>query len=111
MLRMQSYGSGKREDYSSVCYYNGSVRRTHSYILGLVRTYLGFKWALALYALNLIVIFLLGRMAFKLIPSEPMGLIMEMPPYRKPILRIALRQNMAQNKRFYYDCIPVNYCR
>ncbi|MDI6855870.1 MAG: nucleoside recognition domain-containing protein [Candidatus Thermoplasmatota archaeon] len=83
------------------------MRRTHSYILGLVGTYLGFKWALALYALNLIVIFLLGRMAFKLIPSEPMGLIMEMPPYRKPILRIALRQTWHRTKDFIMIAFPL----
>ncbi|MEW6070799.1 MAG: ferrous iron transporter B, partial [Candidatus Thermoplasmatota archaeon] len=76
-------------------------------ILGLVGTYLGFRYALALYAFNLIVIFLLGRIAFKVLPGEPMGLIMEMPPYRKPILKIVLRQTWHRTKDFIIIAFPL----
>lgn len=76
-------------------------------ILGLVGTYLGFKYAIALYALNLIVIFLLGRMAFKILPGEPMGLIMEMPPYRKPVAKVVLRQTWHRTKDFIIIAFPL----
>lgn len=44
-------------------------------ILSLVGRFLGIQWALTLYALNLIAVFLLGRLAFKVLPGEPTGLI------------------------------------
>ncbi len=53
-------------------------------VLALVGAYLGPWWALGLYAFNVAVIMLLAKIAFKILPGEPMGLIMEIPPYRIP---------------------------
>ncbi|GAI11971.1 unnamed protein product, partial [marine sediment metagenome] len=61
-------------------------------VLGLVGAFVGIHWALALYLLNLVIIFILGRVAFKVLPGESMGLIMEMPPYRKPHVRSVLKE-------------------
>jgi ferrous iron transport protein B len=46
-------------------------------ILGLVGAYVGIRRALLLYAFDLLILFILGRIAFKVLPGEPVGLIME----------------------------------
>jgi ferrous iron transport protein B len=69
-------------------------------ILGLVGAFVGIQWALALYLFNLLVVFVLGRIAFKALPGEPMGLIMEMPSYKKPSL-IAIVKGVWQRTKSY----------
>ncbi|MEW6329324.1 MAG: ferrous iron transport protein B [Candidatus Micrarchaeota archaeon] len=56
-------------------------------ILALVGAYVGIEWALAIYLFDIVLIALLSRLAFAVLPGEPMGLIMEMPAYRLPSLR------------------------
>ncbi len=76
-------------------------------VLGLVGAFVGIHWALALYLLNLVIIFILGRVAFKVLPGEPMGLIMEMPPYRKPHARSVLKETWMRVKDFVYIAFPL----
>ena len=76
-------------------------------VLGLVGSFVGIHWALALYLLNLVMIFILGRVAFKVLPGEPMGLIMEMPPYRKPHARSVLKETWMKVKDFVYMAFPL----
>lgn len=76
-------------------------------ILGLVGRYVGIYAALALYLFDLALVFLLGRLAFKLLPGEPVGLIMEMPPYRMPSLRSIVKKTWARTKEFIYVAFPI----
>jgi ferrous iron transport protein B len=76
-------------------------------ILGLVGRFVGLHAALALYAFDLILIFILGRIAFKALPGEPVGLIMEMPPYKKPSLRNILTKTWSRTKDFVYIAFPI----
>lgn len=76
-------------------------------ILSLVGAYLGFQWALAVYAFNLLIIFILGRIAFKLLPGEPMGLIMEMPPYRMPSLKSVFNETWGRLQDFIFMAFPI----
>ena len=76
-------------------------------VLGLVGAFVGIHWALALYLLNLVMIFILGKVAFKVLPGEPMGLIMEMPPYRKPHARSVLKETWMRVKDFVYMAFPL----
>jgi ferrous iron transport protein B len=75
-------------------------------ILGLVGRYLGIAAALALYLFDLCLVFLLGRAAFKMLPGEPVGLIMEMPPYRMPAVKSVLKKTWARTKDFVYVAFP-----
>jgi ferrous iron transport protein B len=75
-------------------------------ILGLVGRYLGMTAALALYLFDLSLVFLLGRVAFKVLPGEPVGLIMEMPPYRMPAVKSVLKKTWARTKDFVYVAFP-----
>lgn len=76
-------------------------------ILGLVGRYLGIPAALSLYAFNMLLIFLLGRVGHKVLPGEPMGLIMEVPPYKMPSLRTILKKTWARTKDFVYIAFPI----
>lgn len=76
-------------------------------IMGLVAAFVGIEWALALYALNIAVIAILGRIAFKTFPGEPMGLIMEMPSYKMPVPRNILRGAWNKTKSFIFMALPI----
>jgi len=53
-------------------------------ILGLVGKYVGLPAVIGIYLFDLLLIFGVGRVAFKVLPGDPVGLIMEMPNYKKP---------------------------
>jgi len=76
-------------------------------IMGLVAEYVGFEWAAALYLLDFALIFLLGRIAFKAVPGEPMGLIMEMPTYRSPTVKVTASRTWFRLKYFVYEAFPI----
>jgi len=76
-------------------------------ILGLVGRYVGLHAALALYVFDLFLVFLLGRIAFKTLPGEPIGLIMEMPVYRKPTLHNVALKTWSRTKDFVYIAFPL----
>lgn len=76
-------------------------------ILGLVGTFVGVQWALALYIIDLVIIFLLGRLAFKALPGEPTALMMEMHDYRVPHLQTVLRQTLFRLMEFIKMAFPL----
>jgi len=76
-------------------------------ILGLVGRFIGLHAALALYAFDLVLVFVLGRIAFKVLPGEPVGLIMEMPPYRRPPAKNVLVKTWGRTKDFVYIAFPI----
>ncbi len=75
-------------------------------ILGLVATFVSIWWALALYAFDILLIILLGRMAFKLVPGESLGLIMEMPDFHIPSLSVAAKQTWVRTKSLIWIVFP-----
>jgi len=76
-------------------------------ILGLVGKYISLSWALSLYVINLIIVFILGRIAFKVFPGEPTELIMEMNDYRMPDLKTVTKQAWFRIKDFIYIAFPL----
>jgi ferrous iron transport protein B len=76
-------------------------------IMGLVAAYVGFRWALLLYVIDFILIFILGRIAYKVAPDEPVGLIMEMPGYRLPSLRTSAQRTWFRLRSFVYEAFPI----
>jgi ferrous iron transport protein B len=75
-------------------------------ILGLVGAFVSIWWALALYAFDILLIVLLGRLAFKLVPGESLGLIMEMPKYHIPSLKVAANQTWVRTKSLIWIVFP-----
>ncbi|MDD5501987.1 MAG: ferrous iron transport protein B [Candidatus Thermoplasmatota archaeon] len=76
-------------------------------IMGLVGAYMGLGWALALYAIDIALVFILGRLAFKVLPGEPTGLIMEMPEYKMPSIKTALYQTWGRTSDFVFIAFPI----
>jgi ferrous iron transport protein B len=76
-------------------------------ILGLVGDFLGIQWALALYLFNLVIILLLGRLAFRVVPGEPTALIMEMHDYRWPHMKTILKQTWFRVAEFIKIAFPL----
>ncbi len=76
-------------------------------ILGLVGHFLGIQWALALYVFDLLVIFALGRLAFRVMPGEPTALIMEMADYRMPQPKTVLKETWFRLAEFIKIAFPL----
>jgi ferrous iron transport protein B len=76
-------------------------------ILGLVAAFLGPWWALALYAIDIGVIFGLGRVALKVVPGKSTGLIMEMHSFKVPSLSVVGKQTWVRTKSIIYMVFPI----
>jgi ferrous iron transport protein B len=63
-----------------------------SVVLGLVGAFVGWQWAVALFIIQFALIFLIGRLLNRLNPSTSPGIIMEIPDYRLPSLKVVWRQ-------------------
>ena len=75
-------------------------------ILGLVGKFVSIWWALGLYAFDIALIIILGRIAFKIVPGESVGLIMEMPDYHVPSANVVLKQTWARTKSLIWFVFP-----
>ena len=76
-------------------------------ILGLVAIFLGPWWALSLYAVDIALIFVLGRIALKVVPGQSTGLIMEMSSFKVPSFKVVARQTWARTKSLVYIVFPL----
>jgi len=76
-------------------------------ILGLVGAYVGVRWAFVLYAFDLILILILGRLAYRVLPGEPVGLIMEMPSYKMPSLKATAKETWFRLEEFIWVAFPL----
>jgi ferrous iron transport protein B len=75
-------------------------------ILGLVAAFVNIWWALALYVFDILLILVVGRIAYRTMPGESVGLIMEMPDYHVPSLRVILKQTWARTKSLVWVVFP-----
>jgi ferrous iron transport protein B len=76
-------------------------------ILGLVGNFVGIEWAITLYGINLVIIFVLGRIAFKVLPGEPTELIMEMNDYKFPHIKTTVKQTWFRLREFIVMAFPL----
>jgi ferrous iron transport protein B len=76
-------------------------------ILGLVGAYVGVQWAIALYVFDFMLIFIIGKILNRLLPGVSVGIIMEMPPYRLPSVKVVLKQAWNRFKPFLKTALPL----
>jgi len=76
-------------------------------ILGLVGAYVGVQWAIALYVVDFMLIFIIGRLLNRLLPGVSVGIIMEMPPYRLPSGKVVVKQAWNRFKPFLMTALPL----
>lgn len=76
-------------------------------ILSLVAIFVSIWWALALYVLDLIIIFIMGKLALKAMPGESTSLIMEMHSLRMPETSMVFKQTWNRTKSLIYLVFPI----
>ena len=76
-------------------------------VFGLVGKYVGLWWALGLYLFATVIIFIAGKIMSKVLPGEPVELIMPMPDYKTPQLKSILYQTWDALKEFIYIAAPI----
>ncbi len=76
-------------------------------ILSLVAIFVSIWWALALYVLDILIIFIMGKIALKAMPGESTGLIMEMHSLRLPSSSVILKQTWNRTKSLTYLVFPI----
>ena len=75
-------------------------------ILGVVAAFVNIWWALALYFFDFLLIVILGRIAFRILPGESVGMIMEMPDYHVPHLPGVVSQTWQRTKSLLWIVLP-----
>ena len=76
-------------------------------ILGLVATFVNIWCGLELYVFDMLLIIVVGRIVFKLMPGESVGLIIEMADYHTPSLKVIFKQTWARTKSLIMIVFPV----
>lgn len=76
-------------------------------ILGLVAYYLGPLWAFMIYVFNAIVIAFSGKVLSFLMPEVSPGMILEIPPYRFPALKVVRNKTWFRIKEFIVIAWPI----
>jgi ferrous iron transport protein B len=76
-------------------------------IMALVGFYLGAYWALGICVLNLAVVTLAGNVLAKIWPEVAPGMLMEVPPYHHPALRVVLLKTWWRLREFVVVALPL----
>ncbi|MGH2331381.1 ferrous iron transport protein B [Thermoanaerobacter mathranii] len=76
-------------------------------ILGTIGVFMGPQYALAVFALDVLVIYIAAYFADKIAHGKPYDLIMELPGYRVPALKPTLKQIWIRIKDFLYVALPI----
>jgi ferrous iron transport protein B len=74
-------------------------------LLGFVAAFLGPLWALSIYAVDIALIFIMGKIALKVVPGQSTGLIMEMHGFKVPSLGVVAKQTWAKNEISDIHCV------
>ncbi|MCL2287574.1 MAG: ferrous iron transport protein B, partial [Candidatus Bathyarchaeota archaeon] len=76
-------------------------------LFGMVGLFVGIHWALLLYVVNLAIIFVMGKIAMKVVSGKSTGLIMEMSSFKRPNLKVVLKQTWSRTKSIIYIVFPI----
>ncbi|MEA1940419.1 MAG: ferrous iron transporter B, partial [Candidatus Caldatribacteriota bacterium] len=76
-------------------------------IFALVAFYISPKAALAIYILNIIVIIISGKILSHLLPEVTPGMILEIPAYHIPSIKVALAKTWLRMKEFIFIAWPL----
>ncbi len=78
-------------------------------IFGLVAFYLGPKAAMFVFIFNIIVVAIAGLILSKIMPEITPGMILEIPAYHLPSIKILLSKVWLRMKEFIVVAWPINY--
>ena len=76
-------------------------------IFGLVAAFVGIPWALALYLIDVLLMFAVAKVAAKVVPGELTGLIMEIHSFKTPSLSVVAKQTWARTESLIRMVFPI----
>jgi ferrous iron transport protein B len=76
-------------------------------ILGAVSLFVGWKPAVAIYVIVLALVFLVGVSLNKVMPGSSTGLVMEMFPFRAPLMSNIVKKTWYRFKEFVFVAFPI----
>jgi ferrous iron transport protein B len=76
-------------------------------ILALVGVFLGGNWALFVFLFNIAVIALVGYILSRLMPEDIPGMMLEIPSYHRPSLKVVLNKTWFRMKEFIVVAWPI----
>lgn len=76
-------------------------------IMGLVAAFVGTGWALALYAIDLLIMVIAVKIAVKVIPGETTGLIMEIHSFKVPSFSVVAQQMWSRTQSLLLMVFPI----
>ncbi len=76
-------------------------------ILGAVGVFVGWQYALLIYAIILLLVLATGFVLGRSLPGERLGFIMEIPPYRMPSAKNVLAKTWIRMKDFVFTAFPL----
>jgi ferrous iron transport protein B len=76
-------------------------------IMGAVAFFVGWQYALAIYAIDFVIGIIVGRTMAVMLPGETSGLVMEMFPFRAPKLTHILKKTWYRVKEFVLIALPI----
>ncbi|MEM0298610.1 MAG: nucleoside recognition domain-containing protein [Thermoplasmata archaeon] len=76
-------------------------------ILGVVGYFLGIQYALLLYLIDFLLIFIVGKISSKFFKEKTYGLILEIPSFKRPIFKNVLKESWFRVKSFFLIALPV----
>lgn len=76
-------------------------------ILGMVAAFVGIQWALAMYVLDLVIMFIVVKLAVKTVPGQLTGMIMEMHSFKTPSVSVMAKQTWGRTKSLIYMVFPI----
>ena len=76
-------------------------------IIGAVAAFAGWQWALFVYGVVFVIGVAAGLLLNRLMPGEKGAFVMEMFPFRRPVLRQVLRKTWRRFREFVWDAAPI----
>lgn len=76
-------------------------------IAGIVAAFVGIAWAFSIYLLVFVLLILTAVVLSRLTPGEQFGMIVEMPPLRKPKGSFVLQKSWLRIKEFLFIAMPL----
>ena len=76
-------------------------------ILGVVGYFLGIQYALLLYVLDFIIIFIAGKIASLFFKEKTYGMILEIPSFKRPMPKSVIKESWYRVKSFFSIALPV----
>lgn len=76
-------------------------------IAGIVATFIGIGYAFSIYFIVIILIIITGYILSRVVPGQQLGMVLEMPPLRKPSLFQVLMRSWIHIKEFLFIAMPL----